>query len=105
MVTRRDQSVLPAEADQRDINLYLLSAAQTSTFSIWRFDCFDTISIARLEQRSHVFRTHNTDLVRPIPLFAPNQDAIYTMATHIIRPPPSFCHPVLSMFCKRPFLS
>jgi len=79
VITHRDWSVLPAEADRRDINLYLPTLPPPSPpedeAELWTGNSKPGPSTPSPFGR--------------MPYFEPCHDAIYTMATHIIRPPPS----------------
>ncbi|WVF68125.1 hypothetical protein IAT40_002888 [Kwoniella sp. CBS 6097] len=75
VVTHRDTSVLPTDADQRDLNFFLPTPAAAAK-----------PSFASVASKG----TRNDSLCSPVPYFsvATDDDPIYTMATQVIRQVP-----------------
>lgn len=83
MVTHRDYDVLPLEPDLREINLHLPVVDQ--------MDCSEVstppLSPSSTSAASSRPQTPIDGCATSTPFFVPSLRSVYTMATHVIRPP------------------
>lgn len=87
VVTHRDSIILPSEADRRDINLCAPMIA-SATFTDYG-DTSSTLPLSASSGDTASSGPSTPTFFKPTPFFPPRQNAVYTMATHIIRPPRS----------------
>ncbi|ORX41148.1 hypothetical protein BD324DRAFT_648038 [Kockovaella imperatae] len=96
VVTHRDYSVLPRDADTRDINLVLPDSSLLHPTTESSYGPTPALSSTWTSRSPSNYASGPSTPMEPafhqmsMPYFRPKNDEVYTMATHIIYPPSGF---------------